>query len=250
MSQGNNPGPEERGLWEQIAHMRGSWGCGLAAGGGAPVAPYYEEAAGEYYNAPGPQEVTGGFGARLLDSRCQDMGIWIPRKRYAPGDVLWIRSWGRLQQNDAASRSFYWCLDPNGNVNDKQNSWGSNDAIVLKATVPGLTATVRTAARWDALIVYVNTTEQIVLSELWVPHRQLISGKRYESGAGYRTGWAIDHFAGSGFNYLTPPTGAGKKNWGGNVLLGTRWAVSGAYDGTAQWVPYTLDAYISRNRYT
>jgi hypothetical protein len=245
---GGNAGPEERGAFEQIAHYRGSWGCGLAPAGGAPAAPYYEEAAGEYYNAPGPQENFGGFGGRLLDSRCQDMGIWLPRKRFSPGDVLWIRVFGRLRQNDAGDRSFYFCFDPNGNVNDQQNSWGSNDATVLKATVPGLTATVRTAACLDVFIVYADVVDQLILAELNVGHRQVISGKRYEGGAGFRQTWAIDHMSGTGFNFLAPPTGAGKKDWGGNVMLGTRWACSGTYDTTAQFNAYTVDAYLSRNR--
>lgn len=247
-SQGGYAGPEERGTFEQIAHFRGSWGCGVAAT--TPPGVHYLEASGEFYNMPGPQTVTGGHGVTNLDERTQDSGVWLPAKRFMPGDILWLRIWGRLRQNDAVNpRNFYLCLDPNGDVFNKQNAWGSNYATVLVASVPALTATSRTAAYYDVFIVNFDQGEQLILGELVVPHRQTISGKRYQSGAGFRTTWAVDQLAGTGWNFGEPPQGTGLANWGKNTLLGTRWAVSGTQDGTAQFVAYTLEAYMSRNRF-
>jgi hypothetical protein len=247
-SVGAFPGPELLGTFEQIAHYEGSWGCGNL-GGGLPPEPYYEEAPGEIYNAPGPQTLVGGFGVRALDARMADMGIWLPRERFVPGDVLWIRAYGRIRQGDAASaRTFYYCLDPNGHVGAKQNPWGSGDAIVLACNVPANQFPQRVPAIWDVVLVYVATADQILYSQLSVPTKSQISGKRFQGGPGFLQTWGIDFF-GNGWNFLAPPVVAGHANWLGNTLLGTRWAVSGTQNNLATLSLHTLDAYVSRNRF-
>jgi hypothetical protein len=248
LSQGAFAGPEALGTFEQLAHYEGSWGCGNL-GGVLPPEPYYEEQPGEIYNAPGPQALVGGFGFRPLDPRMADMGIWIPRDRYVPGDVLWIRAFGRIRQSDAGPRTFSWCLDPNGLVGAKQNPWGSNDAIVLACTVPPAQFPQRVPACWDVVMVYVAEADQLVYSQLSVPTRQVISGKRYQSGPGFLQTWGADLLGGGGWNFVAPPVTPGHADWLGNTLLGTRWAVSGTQNNVAVLSFHTLDAYVSRNRF-
>ncbi len=235
--------------WEQVCNNAGNWTCGLTAAGGPPDAPYYEEGVGEYYNTCGPQQLTSGAGGRLLDSRVQDYGIWLPRGKYLPGDLLWGRLMGRIQNADAGTRNFHLCLDPNGDVATKLNSWGSNDATVLIAEIPTAIAPTRLAFTWDFLVYYHEGANNLITSRLDIGHKEVVSGKRYRGGDGYSRTWAVDHLGSTGWDFINPPTGAGKSDYGGATRLGVRWAVNGTQDGTAQMAVLSLKAWVSRHRY-
>lgn len=253
-SQGAN-----QGIFESVGGFRGlpgcpmvgSWSCGNAVS--APPSPFYEEASGEWYNAPGPQTNTGGVGVRTLDARTADHGIWIPQDWFPPDGILLLDFWGQIKQADTGgARTFYLCLDPNGDAANKANAWGSADAVVLLTSIATNAYPNLVPCRWQVAIVSTDIDNQLYLSKLEIFNKNIVSGKRVTSSAQDVRVWGLDLLSHTGWNFTRPLSGAAATSakhldWGGNTLLGTRWAVSGTQANSARLIINSIDAKVAAN---
>jgi len=193
---------------ELIFRAHGSWTVG--ASGGSWPADVYEEAAGEFYNCCGPQAMTGAtstsHGIYPLDPGQQDNGPFIRRGRMGPGVVLHLRITGRLLQNDGSPRNIFLCMDPNGNVYGKANSWGSARAVVLYGSIAAGAAATERPFMWDVWIVGRDTSRQTILSRFWAPDIGASSGHRFQSGTAIELHWGR-HDSANLWNFTTPLSG-------------------------------------------
>lgn len=243
--------PELSNGWRSLPGMPyvGAWSAGNT-NGTPPPSPYYEEATGEYYNCVGVQANTGGIGVRTLDARTADDGPWIPQEWLPPDGVLVVDVYGRIKQADAgAARTFYQCIDFNGDCTNKQNSWGSDDAIVFTTSVAANAYPNLIPFHWRTVMVATDVADQLWMSRLEVFGKTVISGNRLSSVAADIRQWGLDKFSGTGWNFSSPSVAAGHVNHRGNTMLGLRWAVSGTQNNTARLIVHTVDAKVSSNRW-